>query len=62
MGDEFLPKVKELLSSTKEKSLALEVETYLYRDEYVVNTHGGQGYTVNLPQMLCDFGEWTLFR
>lgn len=57
MENDFLTKLKELLTVMEETSHAFQIMNDSYGEEYKVRTHGDQRYTVNLPQMLCDCSE-----
>lgn len=49
LRNEFLPKVRELLSSPKEQIHIFEVDMYSYRKEYGMHTRVDKTYIVNLP-------------
>lgn len=50
------------MTTIKEGSLSFKAMYYSYGEEYIVKTHGGRWYTVNLIQRTCDYGESTLFQ
>lgn len=60
MGNNFLPKERMLLSSTKENSRFFSIENYLYGEQYKVSRCNA--IYCKLPQMLFNYVEWTLFQ